>query len=64
MQGALDATGLFLSRLPAGTTQEELNAKATTFFFANYTETDVLDILLTITPAAARQAEPDRLWHL
>ncbi len=29
MQGALDATGLFLSRLPAGTTQEELNAKAT-----------------------------------
>jgi Flp pilus assembly protein TadG len=51
MQGALDATGLFLSRLPGSTSQEDLNAKAAVFFFANYTESDVLDIQLTITPA-------------
>jgi Flp pilus assembly protein TadG len=44
MQGALDATALFLSRLPAGTTQEDLTSKALVFFFANYTETDVLSI--------------------
>jgi Flp pilus assembly protein TadG len=50
MQGALDATGLFLSRLPAGTSQDELNAKGTQFFYANYTESDVLGIQLTITP--------------
>ena len=51
MQGALDATGLFLSRLPAGTSQDDLNAKGTVFFFANYTETDVLGIQLSIVPA-------------
>ncbi len=51
MQAALDATALFLSRLPGGTTLADLNTKGTQFFFANYTETDVLNILLTITPA-------------
>jgi Flp pilus assembly protein TadG len=51
MQGALDATALFLSRLPANTSQDELNTKGTQFFYANYTESDVLDIQLTITPA-------------
>jgi len=52
MQGALDATALFLSKLPPGTSQDDLNAKASVFFFANYTELDVLGIQLTITPAA------------
>ena len=51
MQAALDATALFLSKLPGGTTLADLNTKGTQFFFANYTETDVLNILLTITPA-------------
>lgn len=50
MQGALDATGLFLTNLPAGTSQDELNAKATQFFYANYTDSDVLAIQLTVTP--------------
>ncbi len=51
MQGALDATALFLSRLPGGMTQEELDAKGTQYFYANYTDTDVLSIQLTIVPA-------------
>ena len=51
MQGALDATALFLSKLPAGSTQEDLTAKGTVYFFANYTESDVLSIQLSFTPA-------------
>jgi Flp pilus assembly protein TadG len=48
MQGALDATALFLSKMPAGYTIDQLVEKATPFFFANYTETEVLDILISV----------------
>lgn len=50
MQVALDATGLFLSKLPANTSQEELNAQAQLFFFANFPSQVVSGIALTITP--------------
>jgi Flp pilus assembly protein TadG len=50
MQVALDATGLFLSKLPANTTQEERDAKAVQYFFANYTLQEVSGVVLTATP--------------
>jgi Flp pilus assembly protein TadG len=52
MQAALDATGLFLSKLPAGYTPDQLAEKATPFFFANYTQTEVLGVQLAVVPAA------------
>ncbi len=50
MQIALDATGLFLSKLPAGTNQDTLMARATEFFYANYSESELVSIQLTVTP--------------
>jgi Flp pilus assembly protein TadG len=50
MQVALDATGLLMSKLAPNTPQEELTAKATQYFFANYGTQDVVDVVVTVTP--------------
>jgi Flp pilus assembly protein TadG len=53
MQVALDVTGLFLSKLPANTSQTELNAKAAQYFFGNYTSQEVSGIVVAATPGEA-----------
>jgi Flp pilus assembly protein TadG len=50
MQVALDATGLFLSKLPANTNQTDLLARANEFFSANYYTTVLTGVSVSVTP--------------
>ncbi|MGE3147616.1 MAG: pilus assembly protein TadG-related protein, partial [Pseudorhodoplanes sp.] len=49
MQMALDSTALMLSKEAAGLTSAQLNSKATSYFNALYTRTDVTGVVLTPT---------------